>query len=281
VEILKYEFAQNALVVAVLVNIVCGIVGTYTVIKKISFISGGISHAAFGGIGIGYFLGINPVLVAIPFSVIAALLIGFISRKTRIHEDTIIGIIWAVGMAIGIIFINFSPGYVPDLFSYLFGNILTVPKSDIYITAVLDILIIIISILFHKEFIAISFDEEYAAVLGIPVRKIYYLLLCLISLSIIVLIRMVGVILVIALLTIPASIGRLFTYNIKRMMLFSVIFGVFITISGLFFSYFLNLASGATIIIVAGITFFVSYLIKNIFYKIRNRFYKKREVKSL
>lgn len=263
-EILQYEFIRNALMAAILVNIACGIVGTYVVIKKIVFISGGISHAAFGGIGLGYFLGVNPILVAIPFSVASAVSIGYISKKTKLGEDTAIGIIWAIGMAAGIIFINLTPGYSPDLFSYLFGNILTIPLVDLYIILGLDTVIIIAAILFHREFAVIAFDEEFAAVIGIPVRKLYFLLLCLISLSVVVLIRVVGVILVIALLTIPSSVCRLFTYNIKRLIFASVVTGILITITGLAISYFLNLTSGATIIMLAGIVFFVSYFVKKI-----------------
>ena len=151
-EILQYEFMRNALIAAVLVNIACGIVGTYVVIKKIVFISGGISHAAFGGIGLGYFLGTNPIIVAIPFSMLSAIVIGLIGRRSRLNEDTAIGIIWAVGMASGILFINLTPGYAPDLFSYLFGNILTIPVYDLYIMLAMDLIIIIIVVLFFREF---------------------------------------------------------------------------------------------------------------------------------
>ena len=158
-EILHYEFMRNALVAAVLVNIACGIVGTYVVIKRMVFISGGISHATFGGIGLGYFLGINPILVAIPFSILCALGIGIISKRTKVSEDTAIGIFWAVGMALGIIFINLTPGYTPNLFSYLFGNILTIPYFDLIIMLILDAVIILIVFLFHREFTAMSFDE--------------------------------------------------------------------------------------------------------------------------
>jgi zinc transport system permease protein len=261
-EIFQYEFAKNALIAAVLINIACGIVGTYIVVKKITFISGGISHAAFGGIGIGFYLGVNPVLIAIPFSVAAALSIGYISKKTRVGEDTAIGMIWAIGMAVGIIFINLSPGYAPDLFSYLFGNILTVPRSELFIISGLDLFIIIMAVAFHKEFVAISFDEEYAEVLGVRVRIMYYLLLSMISLSIVVLIRVVGVILVLALLTIPASIVKIFTFDIKKLIFLSVLTGMAITVAGLVLSYFSNIASGATIIIVASAVFFVCYITK-------------------
>ena len=260
--IFEYEFMRNALIAAVLVNIACGIVGTYVVIKKIVFISGGISHAAFGGIGLGYFLGVNPILVALPFSIASALSIGIISRRTKISEDTAIGIIWSLGMALGILFINLTPGYAPDLFSYLFGNILTVPLSDIYLMLGLDIAIIIISAFFYREFLVISFDEEFAAVTGVAVRFFYFLLLCLVALSVVILIRIAGIILVIALLTIPASICRLFTYNVKKMMLYSVITGILITAAGLVLSYYLDFSSGAAIIILAAMVFFISYLIK-------------------
>ena len=262
--ILQYEFMRNALLAAVLVNIACGIVGTYVVIKKIVFISGGISHAAFGGIGLGYFLGINPILTAIPFSIGAAISVGLLSKKTRISEDTAIGMIWALGMAIGIIFINLTPGYAPDLFSYLFGNILTVPISDIYIMLALDAVIIIIAAIFNREFTAVSFDEEYATIIGMPARLIYFLLLCIVAFSVVLLIRVVGVILVIALLSIPAAICIQFTYNIKKIILFSILISIAVTVLGLVISYFVNLASGATIIILLGIVYFISFFIKRV-----------------
>jgi len=261
-EILQYEFMRNALLAAVLVNIACGIVGTYVVIKKIVFISGGISHAAFGGIGLGYFIGINPILSAIPFSIGAAISVGFLSKKTRISEDTATGMIWALGMAAGILFINLTPGYAPDLFSYLFGNILTVPVSDIYIMLALDVVIVIIAAIFNREFTAISFDEEYAMIIGIPARLIYFLLLCIVALSVVLLIRVVGVILVIALLTIPASVCIQFTYNIRKIILFSILIGIATTILGLVISYFVDIASGATIIILLGVIYFISFFIR-------------------
>jgi zinc transport system permease protein len=260
--IFQYEFMRNAIFAAVLVNIACGIVGTYVVIKRIVFISGGISHAAFGGIGLGYFLGVNPILTAIPFSVIAAVSIGYISKKTKVGEDAAIGIIWSVGMAMGIIFINLTPGYAPDLFSYLFGNILTVPVLDLIIMLALDFVIIIIVIFFHKEFAAISFDEEFSRVIGIPSKVLYLILLCMVALSVVVLIRIVGIILVIALLTIPASICRQFTYNVNKLIASSIVSGIIITIAGLLISYWLNLASGATIIILMGLIFLFSNLLK-------------------
>ena len=262
IEILQYEFMRNALMAAILVSVTCGIVGTYVVIKRIVFISGGISHAAFGGIGLGYLLGINPILAAIPFSILAALCIGTINKKTKVSEDTAIGILWTVGMALGVIFIALSPGYAPDLFSYLFGSILTVPSFDLIIMLILNVIIIFTVILFHKEFSAISFDEEFSEVVGVPTKAMYFLLLCLVALSVVVLIRVVGVILVIALLTIPAAISRPFTHNIKKLMILSIFTGIILTVTGLSLSYMFDLPSGATIVLVLGTGFLLSSFLK-------------------
>jgi len=261
-EILQYEFIRNAIIASVLVNIICGIVGTYIVIKKIALISGGISHATFGGIGLGYFLGINPILTAIPFSLVSALAIGLLSRGKRFSRDTAISIFWAAGMALGIIFISLTPGYAPDLFSYLFGNILTIPVMDLYIMAALALLVIMLAALFFRELAAVSFDEEFATVTGIPHNIINTLLLLMVSLSVVVLIRIVGIIMVIALLTIPAAICRQFTYNIKKLIISSMVTGTLLTLGGLWISYLLDLASGATIILFLAAVFMLSIIIK-------------------
>ncbi len=251
-EILQYEFMQNALMAAILVSIACGIVGTYVVVRKIVFISGGISHAAFGGIGLGYLLGVNPIVAALPFSVLSAVGIGVISKKTDVSEDTAIGVMWPVGMALGIMFIHLSPGYAPDLFSYLFGSILTVPRADLVMMLMLDAAIVGIVTLFHREFLAMSFDEEFSTIVGVPTQTLYLLLLCLVGLSVVVLIRVVGVILVIALLTMPAAFSRRFTSNMNRLMLLSIVTGMAATVAGLFLSYAVDLPSGATIVLILG-----------------------------
>jgi len=263
-EVLQYEFMQNALIAGLLAAIACGIVGVYVVVKKIIFISGGIAHASFGGIGLGYLIGISPVLGALVFSLASALGMGYVTRKTRLPEDTAIGIIWATGMALGIVFIGLAPGYAPDLFSYLFGNILTVPASDLLLMLILDAIIIGVVIAFYKEFLAISFDEEYSTSIAIPVEVLYLLLLCMISLTVVILLRIVGMILIIALLTIPAALARQFTYNLRKMMILSVIFGIVFTIGGLWISYVLDLASGATIVLLGGATLFGSFGFKKI-----------------
>ncbi len=262
IEALQYEFMRNALIATVLVGVACGIVGTLVVAKRIVFISGGIAHAAFGGVGLGYLVGVNPILTAIPFSVLAALGIGTMSRKMKISEDSAIGILWSVGMALGILFVSLSPGYAPDLFSYLFGSLLTVPVSDIVLMLVLDSVIIALVTLFFKELVAASFDEEFSEILGVPTRVLYLLLLCLVALSIIVLIRVAGIILVIALLTIPAVIARQFTARMSRMMIVATAVAVFLTIIGLWLSYLFDIASGATIVLVLAAAFFLSTILK-------------------
>jgi len=257
-EALQYEFMRNALLAGFLASVACGVIGTYVVVKRAVFISGGIAHAAFGGIGLGYLIGISPVLGAMIFTPASALGMGLITRKTRLPEDTAIGILWATGMALGIIFIGLAPGYAPDLFSYLFGNILTVPTADLALMLALDAVIIIIVLALYKEFLALSFDEEFSQVVGVPVGALYLLLLCLIALTVVVLIRVVGIILVIALLTIPPALARQFTSNLIRMMLLSVLFSFIFASGGLWLSYELDLASGATIILLGGITFLLS-----------------------
>ncbi len=258
-EVLQYDFIRNALLAGLLASVACGIVGVYVVTKRIVFISGGIAHASFGGIGLGYLIGISPILGAMFFALASALGIGLITRRTRLPEDTAIGILWATGMALGIVFIGLAPGYAPDLFSYLFGNILTVPPADLIVMLVLDVIIVGIVIVLYKEFQALSFDEEFGTVVGVPVEALYLLLLGMIALTVVVLIRVVGIILVIALLTVPATLARQFTYNLRKMMPLAVLFGMAFTLGGLWLSYVLDLASGATIILLSGVTMFIYF----------------------
>lgn len=249
---LQYDFMQNAIYAGLLTSVACGIIGVYVVVNRIVFVSGGIAHASFGGIGLGYLAEMNPVHGALIFTISSALGMGIITRKTSLPEDTAIGILWAMGMALGIIFIGLAPGYTPDLFSYLFGNILMVPHSDLILMIVLDIVILVIVAALYKEFLALSFDEEFGTVVGVPVERLYLLLLCLIALTVVILIRVVGIILVIALLTIPATMARQFTHDLRIMMLLSILFGALFIICGLWLSYEFDVASGATIILFSG-----------------------------
>jgi zinc transport system permease protein len=254
----QYDFLWHAFIAGVLASIVCGIIGTYVVVKRIVFIAGGISHTAYGGIGLGYFLGFNPIIGAVIFSLAAAGSVAVIRQKARQLEDTLIGIMWAMGMAVGILFIEKTPGYAPNLMSYLFGNILTVPTYDLYLMGLLDIVIIVTVVALFKEFRALAFDEEYARISGLPVVFLNILLLCLIALTIVILIRVVGIILVIALLTIPAAITIQFSHNLKKMMIYSIILGVIFTTVGLMLSEAYNITSGATIIFVCCLGYVIS-----------------------
>lgn len=267
-EFLQYDFIRNALMVGFLVSIACGVVGTYVVVKRIAFISGSISHTAYGGIGLGYYLGINPMMGATFFTLFSALVMGEVSYRMKNREDTVIGIMWAIGMALGVIFVKLSPGYTADLMSYLFGSILTVPHSELILVLVLDIVILVTVSLFHDQFTMVAFDEEFAQVMGISTRFYNGMLLCLIALTVVVMIRAVGIILVIALLTIPPSIAGQYTRSMGSMMGLSIVLGAVFTTGGLYFSYLFDLPSGATIILLAGAGFFLSLLLKNITGKI-------------
>lgn len=260
----RYEFMRHALYTGLLVSVACGIIGTLVVVKRIVFLSGGISHSAYGGIGLGYFMGFNPILGAVAFSLAAALGIAWVRRKAFEREDTLIGIMWAVGMAVGIIFIDKTPGYAPNLMSYLFGNILAVPASDLILMIFLDLLIIGIVLMFFKELKAFTFDEEYSAISGVPVTALHIMLFCLIALTIVVLIRAVGVILVIALLAVPPATIVQFQLSLERTMIFSMILGAIFTTVGLLLSAAYDVSSGATIILVAVAGYLLSLVMRPI-----------------
>ena len=264
-EFLQYEFMRNALIAGVLASVACGVVGAIVVVKRMVSISGGISHAAFGGIGLGYLLRFDPIFGALIFTIASALSMGILRERTRLSEDSVIGILWVTGMSLGVIFIGLSPGYAPGLFSYLFGSILTVPFSDLIVIAVLDAAILLVVFLLYEEFLAISFDEEFATAAGIPVERIYLVLLSLVALTVVVLIRIVGVILVIAMLTIPATIAWQFSYKLKQIMAISFLLSALFTTEGLWLSYALNLASGATIVLVSVATFLLSSILKKLY----------------
>jgi len=264
-EVLKDQtFLQNAVVAGLLASVACGVMGTYVVVRRIVFISGGISHAVLGGMGIAYYYSYNPLHGAVIASLIAALVIGFVSLRYHQYEDTIIGAIWSIGMAIGILFIYKTPGYNVDLMSYLFGNILMVGTQRLQILGFLDIIIVVSVILLYKRFLAVCFDEEYSQLQGIGVLGTYLLLLCLIALTVVILIQVVGLILVIALLTLPAATSRHYTSSLGQMMILASILGAVFTTSGLIVSYGLDLPAGATIIVIAGIVYLLATSLKGL-----------------
>jgi len=260
-EALQFEFMRNAIAAGVLVSIACGIIGSLVVINRIVFISGGIAHAAYGGIGMGYFFGFNPVLGAMIFALVSALGMGWVERKFQERSDTIIGVMWAIGMATGIILIDLTEGYKAGLENYLFGSILAVPQQDLITMLVLDVIILLLVVLFYKELLAISYDPVYATTRNIPVDSLYLLLIGAIALTVVMVMQIVGLIMVIALLTIPGAIATQIVKELKQMMIIASILGIIFTLIGLYLSYVFNLTSGATIILVAGITYFISLII--------------------
>jgi len=261
IEALQFEFMRNALFAGLLVSVICGIMGALVVVNRIVFLSGGIAHASYGGIGLSFFLGIPYLFGTIGFSLLAALVMAFVSMKAKHRADTIIGVIWALGMAFGIIMIDLTPGYNVDLMSYLFGSILTVPAVDIVIMLVVGLLMIVLVALYYKDLLALSYDEEFAQIRGVPVKGLYFALICMLAVTIVLVIRVVGLILVIALLTIPPFIVEKHAKSLVQMMVGSSVLGIVFTIIGLWFSYRYNITSGATIIMVAGIGFLISALI--------------------
>lgn len=257
IELLGYRFFVHALLAAVFASITCGFIGTYIVTRRIVFISGGISHASFGGVGIAYYSGFNPIIGAALFSILSAVGIEVFSRNSTLRKDTLIGIMWSFGMAVGIIFIYITPGYAANLMTYLFGNILTVSVFDLYLMAGLSVIIIAFFLLLLKEILTISFDEEYSRTQNIPVEIINYILIGLVALTIVINIRVVGIILVISLLTIPQATANLLSKNFKSIIFYSIGFGFVSSISGLFLSYKFNIPSGATIIFSSILVFLI------------------------
>jgi zinc transport system permease protein len=262
--LLQHSFLQYALLAGLLASIGCGVMGSYVVVKRIGFLAGGISHAVLGGMGIALFYGVSPLLGALAAALVAAILIGWVSLRWREQEDTLIGALWAVGMAIGILFISRTPGYNADLMSYLFGNILLVSSQDLWLMVVVDVVLVIAVLLFYRQFMAVSFDEEFARLRGLPVTFFYLLLLCMVALTVVLLIQVVGLILVIALLTLPAAIAIQYVHTLRRIMLIAVLLGALFTTSGLALSYQPDLPAGATIILVAGATYLLSTLLRGV-----------------
>jgi zinc transport system permease protein len=256
-EALQYEFMRNALAAGLLASVICGIMGTLVVINRLAFLSGGIAHAAYGGIGLSFFLGWPYMIGTLGFSFMAAMVMAAVSLKAKHRADTIIGVIWALGMACGIILLDLTPGYNVDLMSYLFGSILTVPGSDLWVMLVVGVLIAGFMAYFYKELLAISYDEEFARIRGVPIRALYFALIGLLAVTVVVVIQIVGLILVIALLTIPPFIVEKYAKSLFQMMAGASLLGAVFTVGGLWLSYAFNLTSGACIILVAGVGFFL------------------------
>ena len=239
-EALTLPFFQRVLLAGLFASIACGLIGTYVVAKRMSSLSGGISHAAFGGVGLGYLVGFSPMVGALGFGLAAAVAVGLAYRRLGTAIDTVVSMVWSVGMALGVLFIALAPGYAPDLTSYLFGSLLFVPWPYVYGVAALDALIVLVVVGLFRELEAVSFDEEFAETTGLPVEALFLGLLGLTALAIVTLIRVVGVILAIALLTIPAVVARQWTARIGPMMVLATTLAAIAMGGGLVTSYVLS-----------------------------------------
>ncbi|MEE4176479.1 MAG: metal ABC transporter permease [Bacteroides sp.] len=255
--IMEYAFFRNALAAALLTSIISAMVGTYIVSRKIVFISGGITHASFGGIGMAYFFGINPLIGAAVFAVLSAIGIEWVSQKGKVREDSAIAILWSLGMALGIIFVFLTPGYTPNLMSFLFGSILSVGKTELYLLLAFSILVAMFFRIYLRPVIHTAFDPEFSKIMGVPVEFFRYTMSVIIALAIVISIRSVGIILVLSLFTIPQITAMLFTRNFARIIPLAALWGITGSLIGLFVSYFFNIPSGAAIIFFLTLQFFV------------------------
>jgi zinc transport system permease protein len=261
---LSYEFMQNAVMAGVLAAVLCGIVGPFVVVKRLAFLSDGISHAAFGGMGACFYFGLDPLLGAVAVALGCALTLGLLDTEAIRSHDAMIGVLWAVGLAVGIVFVYKTPGYAPNLMTYLFGNILLVSRHDLWVLLLLAAFVLLILAVFFKGIVAVAFDEVFARVQGAPVRILMSLLLTMIALTVVILIQVVGIILVVALLTVPPVICLMFLKDLRSVLLGSVLIGVGITLGGLALSYRYDLPSGPAIILLGAALLSLAYLARTL-----------------
>lgn len=262
--IFEYDFLVRSVLAAFFGSITAGIAGTYIVSRRLVFLSGGVTHASFGGIGMGYFLGINPVIGAAFFGIASAVSIEYLSGKQKVKEDSAIGFLWAFGMAVGIIFVYLTPGYTPNLMSYLFGSLLTIGPADLYALMGLSVVLTGFFIFYYRTILYISFDESFARTIIPNVSLFKYILIVLVSLVIVLNIRIAGVVLVLSMLTLPPNIVLLFTKNFRKVIIWSVITGFAGMIAGLAASWFLDIPTGATVIFVLVIAWIILRIATNI-----------------
>lgn len=257
-EMLSYGFMQRSLAASVIIGIACSVIGVFVVLKGLSFIGAGTSHAAFAGVALAYLVGLNPLVMAIAFSLGTVWIVGALQERGQMKLDVSIGIFYSATMALAILFIGLMRSYNPELYGYLFGSILSVTPADLWSIGILGIVELVIVLLFFKEFHFLAFDQEMAEATGIPARRLFFLLITLIALTIVVSLKAVGAILVFALILIPAASAHLLTTTMRAMMGVSILLGVTSSVCGVFLSFFLDLPSGSTIVLLATALFFMS-----------------------
>jgi len=270
IEALSYDFMQHALAAGILAGIACGIIGSLVVVNRLVFLSGGIAHTAYGGVGLAFFMGWPVLPCTIGFTLSASLIMAVITQRLPERVDTIIGVMWAAGMAFGIILLDITPGYNVDLMSFLFGSILAVPASDLWIMLGLDIIILCVVLLFYKDFLAMSFDRDFARARGVPVMILNIVLLAMTAVSVVMIIRVVGLILVIALLTIPPYLAERHVSSLGKMMVAAALWSILFCCIGLYISYQFNITSGASIIACASVCFFGVFMYETIAKRLLN-----------
>lgn len=260
----EYTFLQNAVFACLLASIGCGVIGSYVVVKQISFLTGGIAHSVLAGMGMAYFYNASPIMGAIIAALVSSIMIGWINLRWKEHEDVLIAAFWSAGMAIGILFLSRTPGYNVDLMSYLFGNILLITRNDLLLMFSLDMVVLAFVFVYYKHFLVSIFDEEFARLRGINTEFFYILLLCLISITIVILIQLVGLIMVIALLTLPAAIANQYVTSLHKMFLLSAVICAVISVAGVAISFGPDLPTGSVIVLTACCAYFTSVIFKQI-----------------
>lgn len=262
VDALSMTFFQNALMAGLLASVACGVIGSLVVVNRQVFLAGGVAHAAYGGVGLAFYLSLPILPTAVAFTALAALITAHFTFDRRHRSDSFVGVLWASGMALGILLLNLTPGYNVDLMSYLFGSILTVPTSDLWSMLVLDVVIVLVVGYWYADLLSLSFDMEFARASGVPVKRMYSLMLVMVAVAVVMVIQVVGLILVIAMLTIPPMLAENRARSLAAMMFGATACCFLFTVIGLALAYQFDLSSGAAIIAVASVCFFLVRLIQ-------------------
>lgn len=264
-DILSYTFFQNALLGVMFVSLASAILGTYVVSRRMVFITGGITHASFGGLGLGFYLGISPICTAGAFAIASAIGVEWLAVRHNVREDSAIGVVWALGMALGTIFIFLSPGYVPELTSFLFGNVLTITYTDIIMFAIFLAVLLFIFTVFYRQIVACAFDRDFAYTRHLPADAINMAMMVIIAIGIVITIRLIGIMLLMSLITMPQMIAEQFTIRLRPMMLISAIVSMFCSTLGLFCSYWIAVPASATIVVLLILAYVIARIVKRFF----------------
>lgn len=263
-ELLQYSFFTNALLGIVIISVAAAFIGTYIITRRLVSISGGVTHACFGGLGLGYYLGVNPIMMAAVFAITASAGVEWLSERYRVREDSATAVVWALGMAIGVLFIFLTPGYVPELNAFLFGNILTISSSDLLAFAIYTVILVLFFALFYNKIIACAFDRDFAKVSQLPVKVISYLMTAMVAVCIVLTIRLVGIMLLMSMLTLPQMIAEMFAPRFKMMVLLSMLISIVCGVAGLFISAMINVPCAAIIVILFAVIFLIGRLVVSI-----------------